>query len=57
VIVKAQAHRMLGLIVLLLLIVASSIVIATAGSALQQALTGDAGLQLPLRGVCSSEPL
>ena len=57
VIVKAQARRMLGLIVLLLLIVASSIVIATAGSALQQALTGDAGLQLPLRGVCSSEPL
>jgi hypothetical protein len=56
-IVKVQARRMLTLIVLLLPIVASSIVIATAGSTLQRALIGDAVLQLPLRGSCSSEPL
>jgi hypothetical protein len=56
-IVRTQIHRMLLLIALLLLIVASSIVIATAGTTLNRALIGDALLQLPLRGICSSEPL
>ena len=56
-IVKAQAHRLLLLIALLLLVVASSIAIAVAGTMLSRALVGDAGLQLPLRGICSSEPL